>query len=104
LIGIRGGRTNSFLVHLPAAVATIVLGLLLQVSATGLAILFLCIGVVLAAELFNSSIERLAESITSDYCERIKNALDIASGAVLIVSIFAAGAGVIVFLSAIFGA
>lgn len=101
--GMRGGRTNSFFVHIPIAIATIILALIVGVSKIELSILLLCIATVISAELFNSSIERLAASITKDHDEEIGKALDIASGAVLVVSIFAAIIGLIVFVSAILG-
>ncbi len=99
-VGVRGGRTNSFLVHFPLAIAAIVAGLILGVSKQELMILLLCVGIVMAAELFNCSIEYLARSITNQPDENIRNALDIASGAVLFASLIAAIVGAVVLITA----
>lgn len=58
----------------------------------------------MSAELMNSSIEFLAQAITPEQNEDIRDALDVASGAVLIASIFAAviGATILIFRFGIF--
>jgi diacylglycerol kinase len=99
-VGVRGERTNSFYVHIPMAIATILAGLFLGVSKLELVILVLCVGIVISAELFNCSLEQLARSITKESDENVRNALDIASGAVLIASLMAAIVGVAVLVSA----
>ena len=55
-------------------------------------IYILCVTVVLAAELFNTAIERLARAVTREEHPEIRDALDIAAGAVLMTSI---GAGIV---------
>lgn len=87
---------SSFFIHLPAAVAVVVLAWWLQVSATGWWVLILCITVVLTAELFNSAIEHQARAITREENSEIRDALDIASSAVLVASIGAAVVGLFV--------
>ena len=99
-VAIRGSRTNSFLVHIPMGIAAIVAGLILGVTKLELMILVLCVGIVIAAELFNSSIEQLAQSITKEPNDHIRKALDIASGAVLVASLMAVIVGVVVLVSA----
>ena len=86
---------NSFWVHLPMAIAVIVLAWFLKVNQTELCILLLCIGAVLSAEFLNSSIECLAKSITQEENDQIRDALDIASAAVLVISSFASVVGLI---------
>ncbi len=81
-----------------AAVVVIFLGLFFNVTKTEWLILLLCIGVVLAAELFNTAIEELANAITQEQNERIGRAKDVAAGAVLVVAITAAVVGVLVLL------
>jgi len=61
--------------------------------------LCLCVGLVLAAEMFNTAIELLSREVTSDERARIAAALDTASGAVLTVSLAAAAVGSVIFLS-----
>lgn len=64
-------------------------------------LIVLCIGVVIAAEMFNTAIETLAKAITDRYDERVGRALNIASGAVLVISFTAAIIGTILFLEAL---
>jgi diacylglycerol kinase len=97
---------SSFAVHLFAALAVIVAGLVLQVERLEWCLLLLCVTAVLVAELFNTSLELISQVITRDFDERLRDALDIASGAVLLVALGAVGVGVLVFgvrLVALFG-
>lgn len=95
LRGIQG--QPSFRVHLAIAVAVVGAGFWLQADLVRWCILVLCIGMVLTAELFNSSLEWLARSLTDRQDERIGRALDIASGAVLLAAVTAAAVGILVF-------
>lgn len=95
-VGIRG--QNSFLVHFPAAAIVMAVGWWLQVSHAQWLVLVLCVTMVIAAELFNSAIEHLARAITRDEHPEIRDALDIASGAVLVAAIGASVAGLLVIL------
>jgi len=101
LRGIRLGSRgqSSFYVHGVAAILVVATGVWLEVSRTEWCLLALCITTVLAAEMFNSALERLATAITEEYDERIGTALDIASAAVLIAAIGAAIIGAIIFLN-----
>lgn len=94
--GVRG--QNSFLIHLPATVVVLVIGVWLHMTIERLALLVLCISGVLVAEYVNSAIEWLARAITSEHDERIRNALDIASGAVLMASISAMAVGALLLV------
>ena len=97
-IGVGMVGQSSFLVHLPTAIAVCVLAWCLNIDAVRFCILLLCIAAVLGAELFNSSVEFIARSITNETDPNLRNALDIASGAVLLTSIFAAAVGLTVLL------
>ena len=97
-VGIRGGRTNSFQIHMPVAIVVVVAGLLMRLPRNEFVVLVICIGLVLTAELFNSCLEKLSRAITQDSNENIRDALDIASGAVLVVSLMAALVGAILFI------
>ena len=96
-LGTRG--QNSFFVHLPFGLAVEALAIGSGCSPIEHCILLLCIGVVLVAELANSAIERLARGLCDHYNPNVGEALDIASGAVLVASFFAAAIGTIVFLT-----
>jgi len=96
-VGMRGQR--SFHVHLPVAVSVVVAGLVLKVSHAEWCLLTLCIAMVLGAELFNSALESLTKAITRDENPHIADALDIASGAVLVVACGAAVVGLLVLVA-----
>ncbi len=98
-VGLRG--QDSFCVHLPAALVVVGLAAWLPVAHAEWLALLVCITLVLAAELFNSSIECLARAITRDDNPEIRNALDLASGAVLVASIGATVVGMTVLLRAV---
>lgn len=78
-------------------------GLLFNVSKVEWIQLILCIGVVIAAELFNTAIEKLTDLVTTEMHPLAKIAKDCAAGAVLIVAICAGIIGLIVFLPHIKG-
>lgn len=98
VIAITGEQ--SFRVHLPAAVAVVVAGCYLRTTAAEWCVLLLCIAGVGTAELLNTAVERLAAAVDAEDNPKIRDALDIASGAVLWVSCFAAVIGGVVFASA----
>ena len=100
VVGVVG--QNSFYVHIPTAVCAIGIAIFLRLDAISLSVLLLCVGMVFAAELFNSALESLAKSITSQHDENIRDALDTASGAVLTLAIIAAIVGAIVFIAAFY--
>jgi diacylglycerol kinase len=89
-VGVRGN--NSFFVPLVAAGAVVAWAAWRNASSHQWWVLLLCISMVLTAELFNSSVELLARSITVEEHPQIRDALDVASAAVLVA---AAGAAVI---------
>ena len=91
-------ETHNARIHFFAALLAIAMGLFFQVSVGEWQILILFIALVLAAELFNSSIEYLSDSVTKDFHPLIKNAKDMAAGAVFILSIGAAISGLLIFI------
>jgi diacylglycerol kinase len=85
-------------VHLAAALAVVVAGLVVGVSATDWACLAVAIGLVLTAEAVNTVIETVVDLITTEYHPLAKAAKDAAAGAVLLASAAAVGVAVAVFL------
>ena len=83
-IGVRS--QNSFVVHLPIAAAVVVMAAVLQLDTTRWMLLILSIFLVFGAELFNSSLEFLAKAVTREESPWVRDALDVASGAVLVVA------------------
>ncbi len=88
---------SSFRVHLVMAAGVVALAAALRVNLWEWCLLLLCIAAVLAAELFNSSIERLAREIDRQHNPSVGAALDIASGAVLVAALGSAIVGCLVF-------
>lgn len=85
--------------HAISAVTVILFGLLFQVSPVEWLFLLLSVFLVIAFEIINSAIENVVD-LASNYhfSMRAKNAKDMAAGAVLVVSGFAAITGLIIFL------
>ena len=95
--GIRGH--SSFFVHFFAAALVVAGAIAMGCELIDWCLLLLCIGVVLTAELFNSAIETLFRGLDETAKERVWPCLDIAAGAVLLASIFAAVIGALIFLA-----
>jgi len=88
---------SSFLVHLWAAAAVVAVGAALRVGLVEWCLLAGAIGFVLVAEMFNTAIESLARALNTGRHPRVRDALDMASAAVLLSAMFAAVIGVAVF-------
>lgn len=84
---LRGER--SLRAQIALAIAAIVLLLLLRPAPLWWALVALAIGLVLAAELFNSALEVLIDRLHPDRHPDIRRAKDIAAGAVLITALAA---------------
>ena len=89
---------SSFAAHLPVAFAAVVLAAWLGIEPIEWCLVVMAIGGVIAAEIFNTSIESLAKALDSGPDPRIGKALDTASAGVLT----AVGAAILVGL-VIFG-
>lgn len=85
-------------IHTAAALCTLTAGLVVGLNATEWMFIATAIGMVLAAEAVNSSIEALSDLVSPGYNEAIKRTKDLAAGAVLIVSVAAAIIGLLIFL------
>jgi diacylglycerol kinase len=90
---------TSFAVHLTVAVAVVIAAAVLRVSLVEWCLLVGAIGFVLTAEVFNTAIESLARAHDVGRHPRIRDALDMASAAVLLAAITAALIGAVVFVS-----
>lgn len=85
-------------IHCVATIAAITLGIVLHISTNEWIAIIICIGMVFAAEAFNTAIERLVNLVSPDYNKTAGDVKDIAAGAVLICAIAAAIVGFIIFL------
>ena len=84
--------------HLVAAAFVIGFGVWLKISATEWIAITLCIGAVISVELLNTSLERLADRITKEKDEFIRQSKDISAAAVTILALMSIIVGVIIFL------
>ncbi|MBI4035376.1 diacylglycerol kinase family protein [Candidatus Daviesbacteria bacterium] len=84
--------------HALVAILVIAAGSYFQISKTDWVELIILIGLVISLELTNTAIETVVDSLTQAAHPGAKMAKDIAAGAVLVISITAAIAGVIIFL------
>lgn len=89
---------QNMLIHLLVTVCVIILGLIVKLSVVEWLFCILFIGIVMATELINSSIEAVVDLISPNENSLAKVAKDTASGAVLVFAITALVGGVIIFL------
>lgn len=85
-------------IHCVIAVVAIGLAWLLNISRGEWLIVILVIGLVLSAEAFNTALEKLCDHITPEHHPSIGSIKDTAAAAVLIISIMALIAGLVIFL------
>jgi diacylglycerol kinase len=88
----------NFRVHLVAAVIAAYGGWALGVSPDEWLWIILCIGLVLAAELFNTAIEFLTDLVSPEHNKKAGLVKDMAAGAVLITAVCALMIGLIIFV------
>jgi diacylglycerol kinase (ATP) len=94
--GIRG--ESNFFVHLFAAAVTVSAAAVFRISAIEWCLVVVCITAVFAAEMFNTAIESLAQTVSRQYNPRIADALDIAAAGVALVGLGSAIVGTVIFL------
>ena len=97
-VGFAFANEQNFRIHLVVAAVAIAAGFIFGISLTEWVILAILIGLVLAAELFNTSIEATIDLQTSEIHPLAKKAKDTASAAVFVLSIVAFVGGIIIFL------
>ena len=89
-------KEASFVAHFVVTAIVLVVGFALGISRIEWCLVVLCVMAGLGTELLNTAIERLAKAITQKEDPHIRDALDIASGAVLVISIGATVLAVLV--------
>lgn len=101
-IGLLVRGEHNMWIHLAVALAVVIAGGLLELSrAEWIAVAF-AIGFVFSAEAVNSAVERLADRITPERDPMIRDAKDLAAGAVLIAAIAAVVIGLVIFVPRIY--
>ncbi|MFA6007831.1 MAG: diacylglycerol kinase family protein [Candidatus Shapirobacteria bacterium] len=100
-----GFRERNMIIHCLMAVIVIIMGWIFSLSLMEWSIVLILIGLVIFAELVNTSIEELANVVKkNNNCEygETKATRDLAAGAVLVVAIVSVIVGLIIFLPKIF--
>lgn len=92
------GKEQNLSFHLIATALAVIAGFLLDITRTDWTIVILCIGLVIAAELFNTAIEKLVDLVSPQRQPMAGQVKDIAAGAVLVCAATAAIIGLIVFI------
>jgi diacylglycerol kinase len=90
---------SSFCVHLPSAIAVMVLAYWLRCALWQWCVLGLCIGLVLSLELVNSALELLARGLCHEPNPLVGKALDVASSAVLVAATTSLIIGIAIFVN-----
>ncbi len=84
-------------IHLLATAVVIVCGFYFKISKSEWLAIIICCGAVIAAELFNSAIEKLCDVISPQLNPKIKFIKDVSAAAVLVLSIASLCVALIVF-------
>ena len=92
----------NIIIHILSSFIVLILGFFYQISHTEWMMLVFAIGIVLAAEAFNTSIEIDIDLTSPDYHPYARDTKDVAAGAVLITAITALAVGLIIFVPTMF--
>ena len=106
LFALQGFRTairteRNIKVMLAGGAFAIAMGLILRFELLEWALVALCCGVVVAAELLNTAIETVVDLVSPEYHPLAGRAKDIAAGAVWALCLMVAIAGLLVFANAL---
>lgn len=93
---IKGQRNMR--IHISAVIISVLLGLWLDISYLEWLTLILLFGLVLTAESLNTSIEHTLDCVSKEHRGDIRDAKDVAAGAVLVSVIISIIIGIIIFL------
>ena len=97
--GIEAGiGERNMKIHCTVAVLVVLFGFILHISVTEWCICLVLFGLIMGLELVNTAIESVVDLAPEEYHPLAKRAKDTAAGAVLIASIMAAIAGLIIFI------
>lgn len=93
---------RNFKIQSAILVAVCLAGIYFKITQTEWLIIGSLSGLVLSLETMNSAIEKVCDLFTTETDQRIKKIKDIAAGSVLIASLFAAIAGIVIFWKYVF--
>jgi len=98
--GIVAGLRSEFhlKIHMIFLFLVVLFGIILKISVTEWLICVICFGMVIGTELINTAIETVVDIASPEKQPLAGKAKDVAAGAVLVVAIFSAIAGLIIFI------
>ncbi len=85
-------------IHVLIATLVVVCGFIFSISLTEWMICLLCFGMVISTEMINTALENLVDLVSPEKNKTAGRVKDIAAGAVLVTSVFAAITGLIIFM------
>jgi len=85
-------------IHLLIAILVILCGMFFGISVSEWLICLVCFALVITAEMFNTALEQLVDMVSPGKNKAAGRVKDIAAGAVLVSAVFAAIAGLIIFI------
>jgi diacylglycerol kinase len=88
----------NFRIHLVAACAALLLGIVLKLPLPEMALIVLTAGVVLVVEALNTCLETLCDLVSPTYHPLVKKCKDVSAAAVLISAVAAVGVAALLFL------
>ena len=93
---------RNFRIDIVIAVLVVIAGFLFKISHTDWIAISLVISMVFTAEVLNSAIEALCDTVSQDFKVNIKYAKDVSAGAVLVSAIVSVITGGIIFIPYVF--
>lgn len=91
-------ETPNAVIHLILAISAILMGFMFSISTAEWLAVTVVIGLVLALEAVNTSIETLADLVSKERNATIKKVKDLAAAGVLLAAVAALAVGILVFL------
>lgn len=88
---------QNLVVHIIATILVVIMGTIFHISAFEWALCILAIGLVIATELINTSIEAIVDLVSPEYSNLAKIAKDTAAAAVLVFAVAAIILALIIF-------
>ena len=85
-------------IHAVATVLVVAAGILFRITSGEWMAVVICIGMVISAEIVNSSLERCADFVKQERDDRKRDIKDLGAAAVLVCAIAAAVVGCIIFI------
>jgi len=85
-------------IHLLATLLVVLAGIYFKITKSEWLAVCICCGIVIAAELFNSAIEKLCDTISPTLNPKIKFVKDVSAAAVLVLSLMSICVALIIFV------